>query len=166
VSRQDGIGLALQGLGRIAAHRGDSKRSRALNEESLRLSREIDIQREAAQSLNGLGNVARLGQAYPSALEVVNSLGDQRGVAETLNFLAAASAGARLDTRAATIFGAAAALFETVRIAPCPADHDLCGYSGCIARLRASLGDGAFEEAWRHGRALSVDAVVRFALQD
>ena len=160
-------------MGRIAAHRGDSKRSRALNEESLRLSREIDIQREAAQSLNGLGNVARLGQAYPSALEhhrraleVVNSLGDQRGVAETLNFLAAASAGARLDTRAATIFGAAAALFETVRIAPCPADHDLCRYSGCIARLRASLGDGAFEEAWRHGRALSVDAVVRFALQD
>jgi predicted ATPase len=166
------IGLALQGLGRIAAHEGDAKRSRALYEESLGLSRELGVQREAAQSLNGLGSAARLEQAYRSALvhhrralEAFHSLDDKTGVAETLNFLAAASASAGLDTRAATLFGAATALFETIRLAPCPADLDLCGYTDCLARLRTSLGHRAFDEAWRDGRALSVDAAIRLGLE-
>ena len=76
------------------------------------------------------------------------------------------SAGVELDSRAATLFGAATALFETIKVTPPAVSEDSGGYTDCLERLRASLGSAAFEKAWCEGRALSVDAAIRLAVQE
>ena len=63
--------------------------------------------------------------------------------------------------RAATLFGGAASLREAV---PCPVRPvDEHWYTAVIARWRDGLGDLAFKTAWEHGRAMSMEDLVRLA---
>jgi hypothetical protein len=72
-------------------------------------------------------------------------------------------AGARGETeRAARLWGAAQALHEAKSI---PRDTDFLAEADArISAVRLSMGEEAWEEAWRKGRAMTLDEAVSYAL--
>ena len=66
--------------------------------------------------------------------------------------------------RAARLYGCASVLRESVGIAPVRAR--LARPGAGVARLRATLGEEAFAEAWAEGRALTLDESLDYALEE
>jgi hypothetical protein len=64
--------------------------------------------------------------------------------------------------RAAQLWGAAQALHETKGI---PRDTDFLAEADTrISAVRSGMGEGAWEEAWRKGRAMMIDEAVSYAM--
>jgi predicted ATPase/class 3 adenylate cyclase len=85
---------ALNTAGVLAYHQSDYIAARALNEESLRIQRELDDRRGMANSLNNLGNVAwdrgdhaAARALHQESLMIMRELGDRWGTARSLNNL-------------------------------------------------------------------------------
>ena len=78
----------------------------------------------------------------------------------TLLGLAAVDGGER-GTR---LYGAIEAAFEVSRILMPPIIKE--SYDHTVESLRASLGESAFAEAWKQGRAMTLDEAVDYALLD
>ncbi|HEY6793098.1 MAG TPA: LuxR C-terminal-related transcriptional regulator [Kineosporiaceae bacterium] len=112
------------------------------------------------------GDLARALQLHREALRWALDLDDRNGIAWCLEPLAwIAAAHGQLD-RAATLLGAAAALWNALRTGP-EAFHHLQAYHvDCDRRLRDTLGDAAFDAAMRRGSHLSTAEAVQFALDD
>ncbi|HEX5914658.1 MAG TPA: response regulator transcription factor, partial [Rubrobacter sp.] len=74
-------------------------------------------------------------------------------------------AGARGDAeRAARLWGAAQALHEAKGI---PRDTDFLAEADArISAVRLGMGEEAWEEAWRKGRAMTLDEAVEYALSE
>jgi hypothetical protein len=72
-------------------------------------------------------------------------------------------AGAKGDSeRAARLWGAAQALHETKGI---PRDPDFLAEADArISAVRLGMGEETWEEAWRKGRAMTLDEAVSYAL--
>ena len=65
--------------------------------------------------------------------------------------------------RAARLWGAAQALHETKGV---PRDPDfLAEADTCISAVRPGMGEKAWKEAWRKGRAMTLEEVVSYALE-
>jgi hypothetical protein len=66
--------------------------------------------------------------------------------------------------RAARLWGAAQALRETKGI---PRDPDFLAEADARnSAVRSAMGEGAWEEAWRKGRAMTLDEAVSYALEE
>ena len=66
--------------------------------------------------------------------------------------------------RAARLWGAAQALHETKGI---PRDTDFLAEADArISAVRSGMGEEAWEEAWRKGRAMTLDEAVSYALEE
>ena len=66
--------------------------------------------------------------------------------------------------RAAQLWGAAQALHETRGI---PRDIDFLAEADArISAVRSGMVEEAWEEAWRKGRAMTLDEVVSYALEE
>ena len=66
--------------------------------------------------------------------------------------------------RAARLWGAAQALHETKGI---PRDPDFLAEADArISAVRSGMGEEAWEEAWRKGRAMTLDEAVSYALEE
>jgi hypothetical protein len=66
--------------------------------------------------------------------------------------------------RAARLWGAAQALHETQGI---PRDTDFLAEADArISAVRSSMGEEVWEEAWRKGRAMTLDEAVSYALEE
>jgi hypothetical protein len=74
-------------------------------------------------------------------------------------------AGARGEAqRAAQLWGAAQTLHEAKGI---PRDTDwLEEADACISAVRSGLGEQAWEEAWRKGRAMTLEEAVAYAMEE
>ena len=72
-------------------------------------------------------------------------------------------AGAKGDAqRAAQLWGAAQALHETKGV---PRDIDFLAEADArISAVRSGMGEEAWEEAWRKGRAMTLDEAISYAL--
>ena len=72
-------------------------------------------------------------------------------------------AGAKGDAqRAAHLWGAAQALHETKGV---PRDIDFLAEADArISAVRSGMGEEAWEEAWRKGRAMTLDEAISYAL--
>ena len=65
--------------------------------------------------------------------------------------------------RAARLWGAAQALHETKGI---PRDTDfLAEADACIDAVRTGMGEEVWEQAWRKGRAMTLEEAVSYALE-
>ena len=65
--------------------------------------------------------------------------------------------------RAARLWGAAQALHETKGV---PRDPDFLAEADArISAVRSGMGEKAWEEAWRKGRAMTLEEVVSYALE-
>jgi len=85
-------------------------------------------------------------------------------LAEALEWLAAVESAEGQVIRAARLFGAADAWWRAcgaVRYAP-----DQLAYERDVADLRARFKEGAFAAAWAEGRAMTLDEVLGYALDD
>ena len=134
------ISTALYGLGQVARSRGDYASAHALHAEALALRREINDPWRITFSLDALATLAAVqNQMEPSPLR---------------------SEGLR---RAARLFGAAAAVYDQIRLTRPPierAEHDQA-----VAAARAALGEEAFAAAWEEGKAMTLEQVVEYALE-
>jgi DNA-binding CsgD family transcriptional regulator len=158
--------LAVRGAARLVA--GDEKAADA----DLRLAREaatsVNEQWVVALAADGLGVLARrrgdTGRAedlHHEALAIRITRRFRPGVVGSLEALAFIAADQESYDEAVRLFGAAAALHDAIGLVRWPASQ--VDWEDTVARLRAALGDAAFEVAWAEGRALSIDDAFGYA---
>jgi hypothetical protein len=108
------------------------------------------------------GAVAQAVALTREALAVAWELGDPRRCADALEYLAAAAGVAGQGARAARLWGAAAAVRETLG-APLISD-DQADLEQAATPARVALGETAWAAAFAAGHALSLSAAVAEAL--
>jgi DNA-binding NarL/FixJ family response regulator len=121
-----------------------------------------------ALAADGLGELARrrgdIGQAedlHHEALAIRRTRRFRPGVAGSLEALASIAADQESYDEAVRLFGAAAALRDAIGLVRWPVSEG--DWEKVLARLRAALGDAAFDAAWAEGQALSIDDAVAYA---
>jgi non-specific serine/threonine protein kinase len=160
-----GIAASLNNLGGLAREQGDSAQARSLLEESLRLRRELGDRRCTAITLNVLGLLAMEEGDFPSArqamqesLAIAWEIGDQRSVAYSLEAQARLAGAGGEWRRAARRAGAAGRVRETIEAPlPPPAREE---WETFLAAGRSALGEEAFADAWRAGRAVRLEDLI------
>jgi hypothetical protein len=123
-----------------------------------------------ARSILGLANVALLtGDPALAARRFLESLTrfqqcEQRGVAESLEGLAAAYAGQGRWQQAARCLGVAEKLFGAVGARPLPSDHSI--HQVYLTRARALTDERTWNLAWQEGRDMPLDLAIAGAMRD
>jgi predicted ATPase/predicted Ser/Thr protein kinase len=163
-----GIGISLKNLALVLYRQGDDDGARPLYEESLRVFREIEERYEMTQALTGLGWVAlREGNRDESralqeeSLRIRRDLGEQRGLASSLEAIAALEAAEERWAKAARLAGAAEVLRERMRTPR--STLEAAELAEALAPVRAALGDD-YERERQAGRALSTESAADQAL--
>jgi len=164
------LAYCLSNLALVVRSQGDLGRAGKLTEEAVALFRELGA-RDVAMSLCNLGWIALLqddlGRAadfYRESLSLSWDAGRNMIIQSTLEGFACV-AGAEGDAeRAARLWGAAQALHETKGI---PRDIDFLAEADArISAVRLSMGEEAWEEAWRKGGAMTIEEAIAYALED
>jgi predicted ATPase len=159
-----GIAHALASVATVEFRAGDFTRARDFYEESIALSEEPSIPTDLAQASLMAGESARragdLAGAVPlllRGLRLYQDLGERATFPELLQEIAAAST--RHPSAAVRLLGASERLLSEIGVPRWDPDD----YERTVARLRAELGEAAFEEAWVEGAALSEDEGLSLA---
>jgi tetratricopeptide (TPR) repeat protein len=183
-SRYAGGGI-LRSLGRLACLQGNYAAARALFEEALAgatTQNRDDVSHLAnvGHALMGLGDVAcgegdltEARAAYRESIaawqqwvwtDALPKFGPRVRIACCLDGLAAVAAKEGQTARAAQWLSAAAALRESLDVhLPLP---DAREWERWVERVRAALGEEAFEAAWEQGRRISFDEAVASAIAE
>ncbi|WP_346927267.1 FAD-dependent oxidoreductase, partial [uncultured Arthrobacter sp.] len=139
----------------------------ALYEQSLAAGRALPNPLAEARALTNLTVVAVESGRHDGAaalhregLRIYRDLGDQRGIASSLEGLGAAAVSQ--PHLAAKLYGAASALRDVIG-SPVPAVEQNAFERGFSA-ARSRLDKAAFERAWSQGRAAELDAVIAGSL--
>jgi predicted ATPase/Tfp pilus assembly protein PilF len=159
------VGRLLANLGLIAHDRGDNTRAQKFHEESLALRRQLGEQLGIAISLYNIGEVAqsqgKSAQAianYVESLTLRAELGDKEGIAYCLEGLAEVAGARGQPKRAARLWGAAAALRESIG-APIP-PNEQSRHDRNIAAARAAFDAAAFDAAFAAGAGMTLEQVA------
>ncbi|HZQ06615.1 MAG TPA: tetratricopeptide repeat protein [Anaerolineae bacterium] len=165
-----GIGFALAGLGEVAARQGDYKSATRLVEESLTLRRQVGNKWGVGVALGTLAWIAMREDNWKQALmrlheslQVRQEIGDRSGIAWCLERLAEIALARGQTEKSAHVFGAAAALRESIGSVIDSVDRP--EYESKIATLRAQLGEERFVAAWEHGHRLAIEQAITSALE-
>jgi tetratricopeptide (TPR) repeat protein len=165
------LAYCLINLGMMVYSQGDLGRAAKLTEESVALLRELRARGGASIGLYNLGWIAllqddlgRAADIYKESLSLAWDTGMNPIVLLDFEGLACL-AGAKGDAeRAARLWGAAQILLETKGI---PRDPDFLAEADArISAVRSVMGEEAWEEAWRKGRAMTLDEAVSYALEE
>jgi tetratricopeptide (TPR) repeat protein len=169
---KQGTVVALSNLGDLHRYQGDDDQAMCFYEKSLMMSREYGYTWDLSHSVWCLGLVAlhrndyRLaGQQFTDCYSLARTI-YSGGTSECDLFtgLAAVAAGTNQPERAAKLYGAAQALFETTdyRIPP----FDQAEFDRHLQIAREQLGDVTFERLAAEGRAIPMDQAIELALQE
>jgi hypothetical protein len=168
---KQGLAFGLNNLAMMVYSQGDLARAQKLTEESVALHRELGTRGGVSVGLYNLGwmallqnDLGRAADLYRESLSLSEDTGMNPLVQNALDGLACL-AGAEGETeRAARLWGAAQALHETKGI---PRDIDFLAEADArISTVRSGIGEVEWEEAWRKGRAMTLDEAVSYALED
>jgi predicted ATPase/class 3 adenylate cyclase/Tfp pilus assembly protein PilF len=161
----------LSNLAGVAAMQGDYEQARSHYDLALAIYRAVGNRGKEAANLTALGKLTseQMGteeaHAHLSlALKIRRGLGQKRELIETLEAFASLHAKRRQWRQAATLYGAATALRETIG-APLPPYHRE-GYESNLATLRTQLGGDSFAATWAEGRLLTWEGAIACALAD
>ncbi|HET6318860.1 MAG TPA: tetratricopeptide repeat protein, partial [Chloroflexota bacterium] len=164
-----GTAVALFNLAEVALREQDAPSARQLSTEALGLYEALDDKVGRGRVLHLLGQALWASGDRPGALrvwreslQVRHQVGDKLGMVTILEQFAAAADSEGESARAARLFGAAEALQQSITIAHPPAART--DPSGSIAQAQRRCGAPEWQSAWAVGRALSLDEVVEFAL--
>jgi predicted ATPase/DNA-binding CsgD family transcriptional regulator len=91
---------------------------------------------------------------------------DPFGTARCIEVMAWVAAGRQRYRRAATLLGAADALWTRIGIPWATLGHLVDHHEACEQRARAALGDAAFGDAFARGQALAYDDAIAYALDE
>jgi non-specific serine/threonine protein kinase len=164
-----GIARALAFLGEVAFFQEDYSEARRLLEESLTVRRDLGDRAGIAESLCTLGMVVReqgdtnrARDLLIEGLTVSREVGMRSIVANAMDGLAACS---EEYAHAARIWGAAERLREEIGTQLYP--EDLPRYNRDVAAAQRTLGEIAvFDWAWQHGRTMTMEQAVEYALSE
>jgi predicted ATPase/class 3 adenylate cyclase/Tfp pilus assembly protein PilF len=165
------LAWCLNNLAMMVYSQGDLGRAGEFTEEAIALFRELGARADVAMGLCNLGWIALLqddlGRAadfYRESLSLSWDAGMNQIVQGDLEGLACLAGAKREAERAARLWGAAQALHETKGI---PKDPDFLAEADArIATVRSGMGEEAWEEAFRKGRAMTLDEAVSYALEE
>jgi len=156
-------------LAEVARHQGDYTRAAPLYAESLALVQELGDRWGIAINLAWLGTVTRYQGNYAHAtallmegLTLCQALGDKERIAECLEGLAGLAGAQEQAERAAHLFGAAAALRDTIDAPLPPAER--ADYERDLATIRSQIDAAAFADAWAAGQAMPPEQAIAEAL--
>jgi predicted ATPase/class 3 adenylate cyclase len=160
----------LNNLAMVVYSQGDLGRAGKLTEEAVALQREPGNRGGVSLGLCNLGwiallqdDIGRAADLYRESLSLSWDSGLNPLVQSALEGFACL-AGARGDAeRAARLWGAAQALHEAKAI---PRDIDFLAEADArISAVRSGTGEEAWQEAWRKGRAMTLEEAVSYALE-
>ncbi len=171
LGNRQGIGVTLSTLGSLCLLQGEPETARAYVEEGVRILRELGYKRDLAYALQKLAVIVKTLGEYPQArallvesLQLRQEIDYKHGLLDTLQSFGDLAAAEGQGERAARIWSAV----ETLRNAH--ACHlmavEIAEQERSIAEIRAALGAEAFTAAWEAGRAMSLEQVIRCALQN
>ena len=175
IGSKPGVAYSYGDLAAVAQSQGDYARATALAHQSLALHEEISNKIGRIVALSRLGELAYLQHDYEQAgrllresLTQAREFGIRRHIVHYLNQLAGL-AGAQLPTaegamRAARLFGAAAALQQTLGIRLTPPRQ--AALAQRIAELRPQVEAATWAAAWAAGEAMPLAEAIALALQD
>jgi predicted ATPase/class 3 adenylate cyclase len=157
-------------LAMVVCSQGDLGRAAQLTEEAVELLRELGATGVVAIGLCNLGWIAllqddlgRAADLYGETLSLSWDAGLNPVVQRALEGLACVAGANGEAERAARLWGAAQALHETKGI---PRDIDFLAEADArISAVRLGMGEEVWQEAWRKGRAMTLDEAVTYALE-
>jgi DNA-binding CsgD family transcriptional regulator len=160
-----GVASASMFLGQVALQQGDVNTAHSLAKESVRLCREVGHRWVTSQSLAIFAKVAVVQHdrataqvLYQESLNLAREVGDKVLIASGLEGLAGGVATQGELVWTTRLWGAAAALRDTIG-APMP-PIERAGYEQATAAVRMHLGEKAFASAWAEGRMLTPEQVL------
>ncbi len=165
------LAYCLNNLGMVAYSQGDLGRAAMLTEEGVALVRELGARVDVALGLCNLGWIAllqddlgRAGDHYRESLSLSWDTGLTPLVQSALEGFACLAGANEEAQRAVRLWGAAQTLHETKGI---PRDDDfLAEADSRIFAVRSGMGEEAWKEAWRKGRAMTLDEAVSYASEE
>jgi non-specific serine/threonine protein kinase len=165
-----GLAWTLNNLGLIAYDQGEYERAVALHEESLAIHRALGAEDGAGISLYDLGNAVhavgdtrRARTVYDEALSLLRDAGDKALMAFGIEGLARVALSEGQPERTVRLCGAADALRTAIEAPLPPPDRPL--YARTLAEGHRLLGEEEFAQAWRQGRAMTLEQAIAYALE-
>ena len=158
-------------LGIASYEQGDFAAARALFDESLAISRELEDGHTTAMALHRLGMIEgaqghhRAAETlYKESLLILHRLGLRGRILYSLQELATVAAALGNSLRAARLWGAEERLREEIGVSRSP--KELPGSDPHIRDVRATVDDvAAFDRAWQEGRALPLEQAIALATE-
>jgi tetratricopeptide (TPR) repeat protein len=168
---KQGLALCLNNLGMVVYSQGDLGRAVQLTEEAVVLMRELGDRGGVALGLCNLGWMALLQNDLDKAAEIFGEslasawdLGLDPQVQSALEGFACVAGVHGEAERAAGLWGAAQTLQEAKSI---PRDTDFLAEADArISAVRLGMGEEAWEEACRKGRAMTIEEAVSYAMAE
>jgi predicted ATPase/class 3 adenylate cyclase len=165
------LARCLNDLGMVVYSQGDLGRAAQLTEEAVALFRELGNRGGVSVGLYNLGWIAllqddlgRAADLYRESLSLSWDIGLNPLVQSTLEGFACVAAAKGDAERAARLWGAAQTLQERKGISR---DTDFLAEADArIYAVRTGTEEEVWEEAWRKGRAMSLDEAVSYALEE
>jgi predicted ATPase/class 3 adenylate cyclase/Tfp pilus assembly protein PilF len=167
---KNGLASCLNDLAMVVYSQGDLVRAAKLTEEAVALLRELGARGSVALVLCNLGwitllqdDLGKAADLYGESLSLAWDAGLNPLVEHTLEGFACLAGARGATDRAARLWGAAQTLHETKGI---PRDPDFLSEADArISVVRSGMNEEAWEEAWRKGRAMTLDEAVSYALE-
>jgi predicted ATPase/class 3 adenylate cyclase len=165
------LAICLGSLAMMVYAQGDLGRATKLTEESIALFRELGSRGGVSVGLYNWGWIAllqddlgRAADLYRESLFLSWDTGMNPLVQMALEGLACVAGAEGEAERAAQLWGAAQNLHEAKGI---PRDTDFLAEADArISAVCSGMGEEAWEEAWRKGRAMTLDEAVSYALEE
>lgn len=165
------VALALNCLGLIARRQRQPGRAAALLDESLALCRRIDATWAAAEALDYRGDLARDAgdhaaamRDYQESLAIYQDERDLWGICDQLAQLGISAAVSGQPGSGARLCAAADVFRETIGLRPMSRATFGADWAPALATARSALGEHAFDEGWRRGRAMGLEQAIEDAL--
>jgi predicted ATPase len=165
------LASSLSLLGWVRLLEGDHERATTLNEEAVELLRKRGHRGGLQYALDNLGWAALAGGDYERAkglweesLALCRDFGDKLCAQGALEGLACSAAAKVEDERAARLFGSGEALYETLLYQESPQERAL--KEPYITATRSRLEETAWQEAWKEGRAMTIEEAISYALEE
>jgi tetratricopeptide (TPR) repeat protein len=163
------LGTSCLNLGTALLHTGSGDEAVAILREGLDVYRQLGDEIFAAHINNTMAHAAlarkdiagadRLGR---EALSTSTQQEERLGVAQGLQTLAGVAAARADPDRAATLAGAAAAIWETIAAPPAPFDVAIPGLF--LRRVERTVPAKRWRRSWDAGYAMGAEAAVEYAL--
>ncbi|MBI4028349.1 MAG: hypothetical protein HY360_25415 [Verrucomicrobia bacterium] len=112
------------------------------------------------------GDLPNARDLFKEGMTLFQELNDKSGIAFGLDGFAKMACAEKKMERAARLFGAAEIVPEAARSPRNFWPVDRADYDRHIAAVRASLGEEAFAAAQAHGRALTMEQAIAYALEN